>query len=73
MFVPSSVPIMDSSSDDESEHDIPPLADIPPDESFEPEQPPVPLLPRWACSTREVAGDLVGDPSDQCRTCSQFQ
>jgi transposase InsO family protein len=63
--VPSSVPILDSSSDDESEDENPPLpADIPPDESFEPEQAPVPSLPRWVRSTREAAGDLVGDPSD---------
>jgi transposase InsO family protein len=73
-FVPSSVPILVSSSDDESEDDNPPLpADIPPDESFEPEQAPVPPLPRWVRSTREAAGDLVGDPSDQRRTRSQFQ
>jgi transposase InsO family protein len=72
--VPSSVPILDSSSDDESEgENTPPPADIPPDESFEPEQAPVPLLPRWVRSTREAAGDLVGDPSDQRRTRSQFQ
>jgi transposase InsO family protein len=71
--VPSSVPILDSSSDDESEDENPPPpADIPPDESFEPEQAPVPPLPRWVHSTREAAGDLVGDPSDQHRTHSQF-
>ena len=64
--VPSSVPILDSSSDDESEDENPPpLVDIPPDESFEPEQAPVPPLPRWVHSTREAVGDLVGDPSDQ--------
>jgi hypothetical protein len=41
--MPSSVPILDSSSDDESEDENPPLpADIPLDESFEPEQAPVP-------------------------------
>ena len=63
--VPSSVPILDSSSDDESEDENPPLpADIPLDESFEPEQAPVPLLPRWVCSTQEAVGGLVGDPSD---------
>ena len=31
-----------------------------------------PILPRWVCSTCEVAGDLAGDPRDQCRTHSQF-
>jgi hypothetical protein len=72
--VPSSVPILDSSSEDESEDENPPPpADIPPDESFEPEQAPVPSLPRWVHSTREAAGDLLGDPSDQRRTRSQFQ
>jgi hypothetical protein len=72
--VPSFVPILDSSSDDESEDENPPQpVDIPPDESFKPEQAIVPPLPRWVCSTREAAGDLVSDPSDQRRTCSQFQ
>jgi hypothetical protein len=66
VFVPSSIPILVSSSDDESEDDNPPLpTDIPPDESLEPEQEPVPPLPRWVCSIREAAGDIVGDPSDQ--------
>jgi hypothetical protein len=72
--VPSSVSILDSSLDDDSENENPPLpADIPPDDSFEPEQAPVPPLPRWVCSTREAAGDVVGDPSDQRWTHSQFQ
>ena len=64
--VPSFVPILDSSSDDESEDENPaPPADIPPDESFELGQEPNPSLPRWVRSTREATGDLVGDPSDQ--------
>jgi hypothetical protein len=72
--VPSSVPILDSSSDDESEGENPPLpADIPPDDSIEPEKAPIPPLPRWVRSTREATDDLVGDPSDQRRTRSQFQ
>jgi hypothetical protein len=51
-IVPSSVPILDSSSDDESEDENPPPpVDIPPDDSFEPEQAPVPPLPRWVRST----------------------
>jgi hypothetical protein len=71
--VPSSVSILDSSSDDDSEDENPPLpADIPPNDSFEPEQAPVPPLPRWVRSTREAVGDLVGDPSDQRQTRSQF-
>jgi hypothetical protein len=73
-FVPSSVPILDSSSDDESEDENPPLpTDTPPDESFEPEQAPVPPLTIWVRSTREATGDLVGDPSNQRRTHSRFQ
>ena len=66
--VPSSV---DSSSDDESEDENPPPPiDIPPNESFEPKQAPVPLLPRLVHSTREAIGDLVDDPSDQHQTRS---
>jgi hypothetical protein len=65
---------MVSSSDDDSEDENPPLhAHLPPDESFEPEPAPIPPLPRWVCSTQEAVGDLVSDPSDQHRTCSQFQ
>jgi hypothetical protein len=74
MFVPSSVPILVSSSDDDSEDENPPPpAHLPTDESFEPEPAPAPPLPRWVCSTREAVGDLVGDPSDQRQTHSQFQ
>jgi transposase InsO family protein len=73
-FVPSYAPILDSSLDDDSEDENPPLsADLPPNESFEPKQAPVPPLPRWVCSTREAIGDLVGDPSYHCCTRSQFQ
>jgi hypothetical protein len=65
VVVLSSVPILDSSSDDESEDENPPSpTNIHPDESFEPEQAPAPPLPRWVCSTQEAVGDLVGDPSD---------
>jgi hypothetical protein len=70
------VPFYDlvSSSDDDSEDENPPPpAHPPPDESFELEPAPTPPLPRWVRSTREAAGDLVGDPSDQRRTRSQFQ
>jgi hypothetical protein len=73
-FVPSSV--MASSSDDDNEDENPPPpAHLLLDESFELETTPtpVPLLPRWVRSTREAVGDLVGDPSDQRRTRSQFQ
>jgi hypothetical protein len=52
MFVPSSIPILVSSSDDDSEDENPPPpSHLPPDESFEPEPTPAPLLPRWVCST----------------------
>ena len=68
MFVPSYVPILISSSDDDSEDENTPLpAHLPPNESFEPELAPVPPLLRWFRSTREVVGDLVCDPSDQPR------
>jgi hypothetical protein len=51
-FVPYFVPILVSSSDDDSEDEKPPPpADLPPDESFEPEQALVPPLPRWFHST----------------------
>jgi hypothetical protein len=73
-FVPSSVPILVSYSDDDSEDENPPSpVELPPDDSFEPEQAPVPSLPRWVCSTREAVGDLVGDPSYQRQTRSQIQ
>jgi hypothetical protein len=71
-FVPSFDLV--SSSDDESEDENPPPPAHPPlDDSFEPEPTLVPTLPRWVRSTREEAGDLVGDPSNQHRTHSQFQ
>jgi hypothetical protein len=69
--VPSSVPILVSSSDDDSEDENPPLpAHLTLDESFEPKLTPVPSLPRWVHSTREAVGGLVGDPSDQHQTRS---
>jgi hypothetical protein len=73
-FFPSSVPILVSSLDDDSEDENPPpLSHLPPNESFEPKPSPTPPLPRWVLSTQEVVGDLVGDPSYQHRTRSQFQ
>jgi hypothetical protein len=54
-FVPCSIPILFSSLDDDSEDENPPPpTDLPLDESFEPEQEPVPPLPRWVYSTREA-------------------
>jgi hypothetical protein len=51
-FVPTFVPILASSLDDDSEDENPPPpADLPLDESFEPEQAPVPPFPRWIRST----------------------
>jgi len=56
----------DISSDTDSDDEHPPLPISPPA--------PTPLttsqLPRWVRSTRESAGDLVGDPTDQRHTCS---
>jgi hypothetical protein len=72
MFVPSSVLVSSSDDDSEDENPLPP-AHLPPNESFEPELTPAPPLPRWVRSTREAVGDLVGDPSDQRQTRSQFQ
>jgi transposase InsO family protein len=70
-FMPSSVPILVSSSNDDSEDENPPpLSHLPPDESFDPEPAPVPPLPRWVHSTREETSGLVGDPSYQHRTHS---
>ena len=53
-----------SSSDDESEDDNPP----PPSQ----DPPSAPPLPKWVRATRDAAGDLAGDPTDQRRTRSQF-
>jgi hypothetical protein len=71
-FVPSS-DLVSSSDDDSEDENLPLPAHPPPDESFEPEPTPVPPLPIWVRSTQEAVGGLVGDPSDQRRTCSQFQ
>ena len=56
-------PVSDDDSEDENP---PPPAHVPPIA-------PAKMLPQWVQSTCEVAGDLVGDPRDQCRTRSQFQ
>jgi hypothetical protein len=66
LFVPSYVPILVSYSNDDSEDENPPPpSHLPPDESIEPEPTPTPPLPIWVRSTREVVGDLIGDPSYQ--------
>eukprot|EP00253_Pinus_taeda_P030703 PITA_30703 len=54
-----------SSLDDESEDDNPP----PPSQ----EPPSAPSLPKWVQATRDAVGDLVGDPTDQRHTRSQFE
>jgi hypothetical protein len=64
VFVPSSI-LVSYSDDDNEDENPPPPSHLPPDESFEPEPTLSPPLPRWVHSTREVVGDLVGDPSDQ--------
>ena len=51
-----------SSLDDDSKDENPPPAH----EIF----PYTPPLPRWVRSTRDVAGSLVGDPTDRRRTRS---
>jgi hypothetical protein len=72
-FVPCFVPILVSSSDNENEDENPPSpAHLPQYESIELEPTPTPPLPRWVSSTREAVGDLVGDPSYQWKTCSEF-
>jgi hypothetical protein len=68
-FVPS-YDLVSSSDDGSEDENPPPPTQPPPYESFEPEPTPTPPLPRWVRSTREAAGDLVGDPLDQCQTCS---
>ena len=67
VFVPSFVPILVSSLDDDNEYENKPSSThLPLDESIEPELAPTPPLPGWVHSARESAGDLVGDTSDQC-------
>jgi hypothetical protein len=70
-FVPFSIHVLVSSLDDDSEDENPPLpGHLPPDESFGLEPTLGPQLPRWVCTTQEVIGDLVVDPSYQCQTHS---
>jgi hypothetical protein len=74
MFVISYVPILVSSSYDNSEDENPPLpTHLPSYDSFELEPTLSPQLPRWVHSTQEEVGDLVSYPSDQHWTDSQFQ
>ena len=51
------------SNDDSEDENPPPSTHVPP---IAPAQ----ILPRWVRSTCEAAGDLAGDPRDQCRTRS---
>ena len=54
-----------SSDNDDSEDDnAPPPSQDPPS---------APSLPKWVHATRDAAGDLASDPTDQHRTCSQFE
>jgi hypothetical protein len=71
-FVPC-YDLVSYSDDDNEDENPPPPAHPPRDDSFEPELAPASSLPRWICSTREAVGDIVGDPSDQHQTHSQFQ
>jgi hypothetical protein len=70
-FVPSSSPILVSSSDDDSEDENPHMPSyLPLNESIEYEPAPAPPLPIWVYSTHEEVGDLVGDSTNQHQTCS---
>jgi len=53
-----------SSSDDDSEDENPP----PPSQ----DPPSAPQHPKWICATRDAVGSLASDPTNQCRTRSQF-
>ena len=53
-----------SFSDDDIEDENAPLPSQDP--------PSAPQLPKWVRATRDAAGALVGDPTDQRRTHSQF-
>jgi len=68
-FVSSHV-LVSSSDDDNEDENPPPLAHLPPYESFEPAPTPSPPLPRWVISMRNAVGDLVDDLSYQRRTRS---
>jgi hypothetical protein len=65
--VPSSAPILVSSSlDDDNEDENPlPSTHLPTDKSIEHEPAVAPQLPRRVCSTREATGDVASDPSDR--------
>jgi hypothetical protein len=66
--------LVSSSSNYGSEvENTPSLSHLLPNESIENEPEPTLSLLRWVVSTREVDGDIVGDPSYQCQTYSQFQ
>ena len=56
-------PVFDDDSEDEN----------PPPPTYVPPIAPAKILPGWVRSTCEAAGDIFGDPRDQCRTRSQFQ
>eukprot|EP00253_Pinus_taeda_P003527 PITA_03527 len=49
------------------------LKNITPEEAWSFIKPDDPQLPRWVRATRDAAGDLAGDATDQRRTRSQFE
>eukprot|EP00253_Pinus_taeda_P031289 PITA_31289 len=49
------------------------LKNITPEEAWSSIKPDDPQLPRWVRATRDAAGDIAGDPTDQRRTRSQFE
>jgi hypothetical protein len=73
VFVPSFVPILVSSSYDDSEDENSPSPTyLPPDDPIEHEPALAPPFPRWVHSTQEAVGDHSIDTTYQCWTCSQL-
>jgi hypothetical protein len=78
--MPSSIPkfyvsdpiLISSSYDDRKDENPPLLGHLPLIGSIEHEPTSIPQLSRWVCATSEATCDLVGDPTEQCHTHSQF-
>eukprot|EP00253_Pinus_taeda_P009584 PITA_09584 len=63
LSIPSSYENISSSNNDNEDEDPPPPSQDPPS---------APQLPKWVYATRDAAGALAGDPTDQRHTRSQF-